>query len=189
LNHSSPVRHIIVASSNPVKIAAALEGFRQMWPGVDFTASSVNVPSGVSAQPMTDAETRQGALNRARNAKNAVQQADYWVGIEGGADEANGFLDVFAWVVVLGRDSMGLSRTGTFTLPEEVAKLVRAGMELGEADDHVFGRENSKQTNGAVGLLTDDLIDRTSYYLHAVVLALIPFKNPALTFPVVRWEG
>jgi non-canonical (house-cleaning) NTP pyrophosphatase len=83
--------------------------------------------------------------------------------------------------VVLGRDGReGRSRTATFELPAEVARLVREGVELGHADDRVFGRENSKQTNGAVGLLTRDLIDRTAYYEHAVVLALVPFVNPGL---------
>ena len=58
--------------------------------------------------------------------------------------------------------------------------LVREGKELGEADDIVFGKENSKQTYGAVGLLTGDVIDRTRFYEDAVVLALIPFRNPDL---------
>ncbi len=44
----------------------------------------------------------------------------------------------------------------------------------------VFGRTNSKQGNGAVGLLTGDVIDRAAYYVHAVILALIPFRNPEL---------
>jgi len=33
-----------------------------------------------------------------------------------------------------------------------------------------------------VGILTDDAVDRAGYYTQAVVLALIPFKNPKLTF-------
>jgi len=57
---------------------------------------------------------------------------------------------------------------------------VRQGKELGEADDLVFAKENSKQDNGAVGLLTGNVIDRTALYQQAVVLALIPFKNPHL---------
>lgn len=77
---------------------------------------------------------------------------------------------------------MGSSRTATFVLPEEIAALVRQGVELGAADDIVFGRFNSKQSNGAVGILTADAIDRTRYYEHAVILALVPFKNPALSF-------
>jgi len=50
-------------------------------------------------------------------------------------------------------------------------------MELGHADDMVFKRDNSKQKNGAVGILTHDLIDRASYYEQALILALIPFIN------------
>ncbi len=75
---------------------------------------------------------------------------------------------------------MGKSRTGTFRLPEPVARLVREGRELGEADDVVFGRSNSKQEEGAVGLLTGNVIDRAALYEHAVILALAPFKNPDL---------
>jgi non-canonical (house-cleaning) NTP pyrophosphatase len=58
-----------------------------------------------------------------------------------------------------------------------VAELIRNGKELGEADDIVFGESNSKQKMGAVGLLTNNVIDRTEYYTHAVILALIRFKN------------
>jgi putative aldouronate transport system permease protein len=60
--------------------------------------------------------------------------------------------------------------------------LVRAGLELGHADDRVFGRDNSKQANGAIGILTDDVVDREAYYVHAVIMALVPFKNPALSW-------
>jgi non-canonical (house-cleaning) NTP pyrophosphatase len=55
--------------------------------------------------------------------------------------------------------------------------LIRQGKELGEADDIVFSQNNSKQANGAIGILTGDVIDRTSLYEHAVILALAPFKN------------
>jgi non-canonical (house-cleaning) NTP pyrophosphatase len=55
-------------------------------------------------------------------------------------------------------------------------------MELGEADDLVFGQINSKQQNGAIGILTNDLIDRESLYRPAVIMALIPFLNPTLDF-------
>ena len=44
----------------------------------------------------------------------------------------------------------------------------------------MFGRTNSKQQNGAVGLLTGDVIDRIALYEPAVVLALVPFRNPRL---------
>ncbi len=174
---------IVVASTNPVKIAAALDGFRRMFPEASFEARGIAAPSGVSDQPMTDAETLQGALNRVAYACTAVPDADYWIGLEGGIDERDGALECFAWIVATDGKLTGKSRTATFTLPEEVTRLVREGMELGHADDVVFGRSNSKQQNGSVGLFTRDVIDRAAYYHQAVVLALIPFRNPDLSFP------
>jgi non-canonical (house-cleaning) NTP pyrophosphatase len=53
-------------------------------------------------------------------------------------------------------------------------------MELGDADDRVFGCTDSKREGGAVGLLTGGTIDRTGLYQHAVALALIPFRNADL---------
>ncbi len=38
----------------------------------------------------------------------------------------------------------------------------------------------AKQTNGAVGLLSRDIVTRASYYEGAMLFALIPFKNPEL---------
>ena len=155
-----------------------------MFPDQIFTVEGVSVPSGVSDQPMSDAETLQGALNRARNAERVISDADFWVGIEGGIDDRNGEMEVFAWIVVLSAERTGKGKTGTFYLPNEVAELVRQGKELGEADDVYFKRANSKQQNGSIGLLTDNVIDRAAYYEHAVIMALIPLKNIELTFGV-----
>jgi len=123
--------------------------------------------------------TLEGATNRARAASEQLSNADYWVGIEGGIEDT-GSMAAFAWVVIKSSNQEGKARTGTFFLPNEVAKWVRAGKELGEADDLVFNKHNSKQANGAVGLLTDNVTDRTRFYEEAIILALIPFKNPEL---------
>ena len=176
------MKQIVVASTNPVKIASALAGFRRMFPQETFDARGLSIPSGVSDQPMTDAETLRGALQRAQGARHAAPDADFWVGIEGGVEDTGNSLEAFAWIVVLNGKRAGKSRTATFYLPDETARLVRQGIELGDADDRVFGRANSKQQNGSVGLLTGDVIDRTAYYEQAVILALIPFRNPELTF-------
>lgn len=173
---------IVVASTNPVKIAATEEGFRRMFPGETFEMAGVSVPSGVSDQPMGDEETYAGAHNRIKAAARMYPGAEYYVGLEGGCeDHAIGGLCAFAWVVVEdAQGKEGKGRTSIFFLPEAVASLVRSGIELGHADDQVFGRENSKQGNGAVGILTGDVTTRESYYADAVVMALIPFKNPTL---------
>ncbi|KAK4228591.1 Maf/Ham1, partial [Podospora fimiseda] len=176
---------IVVSSKNPVKTGAALDGFSNMFAksGMTFTVKGVSVASGVPDQPMTDDETLQGALNRVGNAQIVEPEADFWVGIEGGVNPHRGSLESFAWVVVTDKTGRtGKARTAAFYLPDEVAELVRGGMELGPADDLVFGRQNSKQKNGAVGLLTDDAVTRKDIYVQAVTMALIPFKNPNLKF-------
>jgi len=175
------MKKVIVASTNPVKVEAAQIGLAKMFPDESFDVRGVPAPSDVSDQPMSSDETLIGATNRARNVAKLVTEADYWIGIEGGIEDVNGELEVFAWVVVkAGSGKIGKGKTGSFFLPQKVAEFVRQGVELGEADDIVFGRKNSKQANGAIGLLTSNVLTRTTYYEPAVIMALIPFKNETL---------
>ena len=186
------MKKIIVASKNPVKLAAVREGFEKMFPAALFEIEGVSVSSGVSDQPRSDEETRRGAASRAAGAAGAAPAGDFHVGIEGGVEdisenmeETPDGMEAFAWVVICGADGkIGKARSASFFLPPRVAALINEGKELGEADDIVFGRVNSKQENGAVGLLTDNAIDRKSYYREAVIMALIPFKNKQLYFGV-----
>lgn len=177
---------IIIASQNPVKIKAAELGFHRVYTDVPIEIQGISVPSGVSCQPFTDEETLLGAATRAQQALKAVPQSDFWVGIEGGIHLIKDEVAAFAWVVILSKNQIGKGRTSTFFLPEKIAELIHQGYELGEADDLVFGRQNSKQENGAVGLLTGDIVDRCALYEQAVIMALIPFKNPDLYPQVFR---
>lgn len=174
------MKTIVIASQNPVKIQAALQGFKRMFPGIEFETRQINVASGVRDQPISDLETLQGASNRASGAQKFLPGGDYWVGIEGGVEERSDGLAVFAWIVVCSTDLTGKGRTATFYLPPSVAELIRQGKELGEADDIVFKQSNSKQANGAIGILTGNVVDRTALYEMAVILALVPFKNREL---------
>jgi len=172
--------NIIIGSRNPVKVQCTQQAFEQVFPKLTILAEGVSVPSDVSDQPMSDLETWEGARNRSQHAKAKFPHADYWVGIEGGIADGKHKMEAFAWVYILSTNSSGDARTATFQLPPKIQALVRQGIELGVADDMVFERNNSKQSNGAVGILTKDLINRAEYYQPAVVLALIPFINPNL---------
>jgi inosine/xanthosine triphosphatase len=167
---------LVIASTNPVKVQAALAGFQKMYPDTNISTKPINVASDVADQPMTDEETLTGATNRVANAMREQPDADYWIGIEGGVQPLNGELTAFAWVVVRSKSKTGKARTGTFFLPRAVTELVEQGIELGTADDMVFGSRNSKQAGGAVGLLTGNVVDRKQLYEQAVVLALVSFK-------------
>ncbi len=169
---------IAVASLNPVKRGAVEKAFRQQFPGREPELVAVHVDSGVRDQPMSDAETLQGAQNRVAAARAAVPDADYWVGLEGGLDVYGGQLVGFAWMAVgdaAGRVSK--ARSATLPLPPAVQALIEAGKELGEANDEVFATVNSKQGGGAFGLLTEGLLTRESVYTDTLVLALIPFVH------------
>lgn len=172
------MKKIIIASRNPVKINAAKIGFEKMFPDESFEFEGVSVSSDVSDQPADNQETMTGAINRAENAKKNFMSADYWVGIEGGIERKQGEMEAFSWVVIKSKELDGKARTGTFFLPKKIVDLIDEGKELSEADDIVFECTGSKQKNGSVGILTENIIDRTKYYTEAVILSLIPFKNP-----------
>jgi non-canonical (house-cleaning) NTP pyrophosphatase len=53
-------------------------------------------------------------------------------------------------------------------------------MELGAADDLLFGRIDSGRGSGTVGHLTHNTVTRAAYYEQVIVMALIPFMNPEL---------
>lgn len=170
---------ILVASKNPVKLDAVNEGLLVFF-DQEITLLGGSVESGVSDQPMSDVETLLGAESRVKNAHDLFSGFDYYVGIEGGVEESESGLMAFAWVVISDGKKIGKARTATFILPPRVAELIHQGYELGDADDIVFEKMNSKQQNGAVGLLTNDVITRRTLYLPAVQMAFIPFLNPGL---------
>ena len=175
--------NIIVGSKNPVKIASALAGFESMFPDRSFTTAGFAVESGVSDQPMSSEETLQGAVNRVSQLPALAPESQFFVGMEGGIEIIDDRWFASAWMVVLdhqGRRSQ--SKSALFALPPKVKQLVESGLELGLANDQVFAEKNSKHAGGAIGSLTAGKITRHALYEHAMVAALIPFKNTELFF-------
>lgn len=168
------VKTVIVASLNPAKINAVKSAFEARFPQQIFEFIGVSVDSGVADQPMTDQETHLGALNRVANAKALHANADYYVGLEAGIEEAV----TFAWMVIESHTQRGESRSASLMLPPVVIDKLQYANELGDVMDEVFATENIKQKGGAISLLTHDLLTRSSVYHQALILALIPFANP-----------
>ena len=172
---------VAVGSLNPAKIEAARLAFGALWPGTPDDVQGCDVPSGVAAQPMTDAEAIRGARNRAVRAIG-LGQADFGVGIEGGLEQTEGSWFNAGWAVVIDRDGrIGVGSTLRMQVPLVLMELVLAGQELGEACDVVFGRSDAKRAEGFVGLMTGNAIHRTGALCDAVIAALTPFLHPALS--------
>jgi inosine/xanthosine triphosphatase len=171
------MKKVLIASKNPVKINATQKAFEDVFTD-RFEFEGISADSLVSDQPMSNDETLKGAINRLQNIQHL--EADYLVSIEGGVDLLDSNYEAFAWIVISDKQKIGKAKTATFPLTLKISNLIKEGYELGDADDMVFKRSNSKQKNGAVGILTDNLINRTDYYAHAIILALIPFRNSKL---------
>ena len=170
---------VVVASTNPAKLLAVQQAFEAAF-RVDVEARGVAVDSGVAEQPLSDEETFRGARNRARNARSAHPDADYWVGIEGGIEDTPKGMDAFGWAYVCSPSMEGQARSATFSLLPTVVRSIKNGGELGPIMDKLFNKKESKKKGGAVGLLTNGLITRDALYAQPLIMALIPFLQPGL---------
>jgi len=178
---------VLVGSGNPVKVRAARRAAELVYAPRQVDCRAAPAPSGVSAQPRGDDETLQGAENRVRGVLASAPHAvngpasapgmEVAVAVEGGVVERQGGrLACMAWVAVAERTADGVktarARSAEFELPQGLADLVAAGMELGDADDTYFGRVASGSGQGTVGKVTRGIISREDYYVQPFVLAL-----------------
>jgi inosine/xanthosine triphosphatase len=168
---------IAIGSTNPVKCNASRAVLAPLYPNAAFL--TVDVSSNVADQPWGDVETRTGAYNRARAARDHLD-ADLGVGLEGGLQDTEFGVFTCAWCVLIDRyGRVGVGGNSCVQLPHQVAERLRSGSELGEAMDSLVNEHNTRQRNGAIGILTDNLETRQSAYETLLRLALAPFQHPA----------
>lgn len=168
---------VVVASENPVKINVAKRAFALVYPDMEAEFIAVKSDSGVPDQPF-DEETEQGALNRLRFIQDAYPEADFWISQEGGVFREGDKLYNRAVIVVADKSGcIAKSSTPSFYVPTKVAQYIAEGMELGDANDKFFNSVNSKQGIGAIGYMTDGLLDRENYYLQAAIIAFSELKH------------
>ncbi|MBI4441268.1 inosine/xanthosine triphosphatase [Candidatus Woesearchaeota archaeon] len=173
---------ITIGSTNPVKVAALTEilGDYPLFAGAEIMG--IAVPSGVAAQPMTEQETMDGAMNRAR----AAYRTDYSFGVESGLKMVpygrTGYMNFVTCAAFDGREFY-LGQSSAFELPIEVINLVlRDGIESGIAF-HTLGltaSANLKHEEGTIGILTNGRITRKEYLKEAIRNALILIENKPL---------
>lgn len=169
---------VAVGSTNPVKINAVKKAFLQVWPQENITVKGIEVDSGIPSQPKSDEESIKGATNRAKRALEKLG-ADYGVGLEGGVHKIGDNWFDSGWMVVVDKNGTeGIGSTIKMHLSEKIMKHVHSGKELGDATDAVFGTVNSKQANGHFGLMTNNIITRTSGYTDGIIAALARFIRP-----------
>lgn len=170
---------IVVGSKNPVKVGAAQSAFERLFPDNLIECQGIDAPSGVADQPMTDAETKLGAINRVKYCQSEYQ-ADYFIAMEGGVDLFDHGPSTFAYIAIAHQSQVSVGRGAQLPLPMQVYQALTQGQELGHVMDQMFNTVNIKQKGGAIALLTNGNETRQSNYTQAIILAMAPLLHPNL---------
>lgn len=161
---------IVVGSANPVKIEAAKLAARDLG---EVSVSGLEVSSGVSHQPRSDQETRNGAEARARAALLSLPNAEFGIGFEGGVHEEKEGMYNVVWCSIVDKQGNHFETSGArFQLPEIIAEGIRQGKEMGPLLDELLQDANTKQKQGMVGTVTKGYITRTEEYAGIARLAI-----------------
>lgn len=157
---------IIIGSKNPAKIAAVKNAFHDQV--TEFV--SLDISSGVSEQPFSDDETIKGAINRAVGALK-MGNGDIGIGLEGGVQESEHGLLICNWGALASKNRQPIIAGGArFLLPLEIANRLRAGEELGPVMDDYVKKENVRKSEGAVGIFSNGMVNRSEMFSHIMNL-------------------
>ncbi len=161
---------VAVGSKNQTKVGAVQE----VWKEVSIT--SVSVPSGVAAQPFSDEETMQGAINRAKRALEE-KQADIGIGLEGGVMKTEHGLFMCNWgALATSAGKVFVAGGARIMLPDDFLSPLEDGKELSEVMEAFVKRKDIRSHEGAIGIFTDHYVDRTQLFVHVVKLLIGQYK-------------
>jgi len=161
---------VAVGSKNQTKVGAVQE----VWKEVSIT--SVSVPSGVAAQPFSDEETMQGAINRAKRALEE-KQADIGIGLEGGVMKTEQGLFMCNWgALATSAGKVFVAGGARIMLPDDFLSPLEDGKELSEVMEAFVKQKDIRSHEGAIGIFTDHYVDRTQLFVHVVKLLIGQYK-------------
>ncbi|HHZ18664.1 MAG TPA: DUF84 family protein [Acholeplasmataceae bacterium] len=156
------MRKCYLGSLNKAKLAAVRAVLN------DFDVIGVAVDNGVGNQPLSDAETIQGAYNR------AIQMpADgLRLGLEAGVQLHGERLFLVNWGVLIDEDGETYYAGGTrIPLPDFIKEELLAGKrELSEIMNEYLHTRDINQKEGAIGHFTASVVKRADIFTHIVKL-------------------
>ncbi len=157
---------IWVGTTNQAKVHAVQSVFQ------DGQLQSINVDSGVSEQPFSDEETMQGAIHRAKEAlPDECSDETIAIGLEGGVMEIDQTLFICNWgALVTSTNDVYVASGARIPLPQEVANELYSGKELGPVMQTFSQKENVRQTEGAIGIFTNERLNRSDMFSHIVLM-------------------
>ncbi|HLR22429.1 MAG TPA: DUF84 family protein [Pseudogracilibacillus sp.] len=162
--------NIVIGSKNKTKIAAVETVFPNAF------VHSVDAPSDVSNQPIGDEETRLGAMNRAYYAQRNKSKS-IGIGLEGGVMYVKDQLYLCNWGALQTEKGNVYTAAGArITLPNEFKAQIKEGYELAEIMNVFTEKKDIRNHEGAIGIFTNDLVDRSAMFVHVVTLLKGQYK-------------
>lgn len=157
------------------------------WARAEIVARAVE--TSAPAMPLTDMQLMRGAQERAEAVRELLEaeraSADLYVGLEGGFHSItlegvrHTFLRGWAYATNGARSSFGAAPS--VTVPFRVVQRVeRTGRELGDVMDEIAGERDVRSRQGAWGILSRELLTRSTSFEAALVAAFAPFYNANL---------
>lgn len=116
-----------------------------------------NVSSEISDQPITDEETKQGSINRAKNAISKSDDCDFALGIEiGYHPDTKGNYEMFCWATLINKDGRQISaQSHRLLLPQFHQQILKENKYLGDFVRQ-FLEENNDPISQKVGIIIRD---------------------------------
>jgi len=164
---------IAVGSTNPIKIQAV----RNALSNGSMQLISCSASSNVRPQPLSDDETLQGAINRARH---SLVQTDSFlaIGLEAGVVFLHDEVYLCHWAALVDRDHKTYSTNGPLILlPKDYTQDLVKGKNLDEIMHERTGIENLGSKQGAVGFFTNNNLDREQMLTQMVRVLLGQYNH------------
>ncbi|WP_221566438.1 DUF84 family protein [Alkalihalobacillus sp. TS-13] len=156
---------VAIGSKNPAKVQAV----ESVVETLNWQVEGIKVPSQVSAQPFSDAETRKGAVNRAKACVDSGFELG--IGLEGGVVDTPDGLFLCNWGALVTEAQITYVASGAkILLPKEISEPVRSGIELGDVMAEYTNKRDVRTQEGAIGVFTDGWITRGEMFAHIVRL-------------------
>ena len=119
---------ILVGTENKRKIASVKKVVEVMKIFDEYSVAGCKAKSLVSGTPL-NAETKKGAINRAKNAQQCDSECEMYIGVESGLVER--YEDFFeeVWVAILYRDEIYTAYSSGVKLPKCVSSHLKGNVE------------------------------------------------------------
>jgi non-canonical (house-cleaning) NTP pyrophosphatase len=168
---------IVVASKSPLKAQVVRDAAKEVFPESDFEIVQCDVETDAS-EPIGRDLLVSEIKNHMDMSRSLVSDGFLYIGMEGGIENTDQGMEEIALVVV--RHSNGLeavSRSASFPVPPSIANLVKSGIPFAKAVDQVYSTVDIKNTQGFVGLLTDNIVDKYKLYFQPTAIVLSRIKK------------